>query len=147
MDSPNSLLIGYYTLLSYSYSQRHIQGSWKLQGTVRCVLHLHLQHVTCVLCGKLLGNDFKLEAHGLRERRAHVLPVLLRYVKLAKFLRNLSSFAFSATGPRSAIEQQFTIFIEMLFIFNIYKFSVKCNLLLIYCEFTINNKLCFTQNI
>ena len=32
MDSPNSLLIGFYALLSYSYSQRHTYltlGSWK----------------------------------------------------------------------------------------------------------------------
>jgi hypothetical protein len=32
MDSLNSLLIGFYTLLSYSYSQRHTQltlGSWE----------------------------------------------------------------------------------------------------------------------
>jgi hypothetical protein len=32
MDSPNSLLTGFYTLLSYSYSERHtylMLGSWK----------------------------------------------------------------------------------------------------------------------
>jgi hypothetical protein len=46
MDSPNSLLLGFYTLLSYSYSQRHTYltlGSWKRDIQCPCygVFHEH----------------------------------------------------------------------------------------------------------
>ncbi len=54
VDSPNSLLIGFYTLLSYSYCQRHIfltLGSWKRKVGDQCpyygVLHENRKEI-CV---------------------------------------------------------------------------------------------------